>query len=67
MSKNRGPVVEFSHANDCEFAGCPGHRIQEVFDRLTDVYCFEVDGRPEYYFDENTFAAILKAHDASRD
>ena len=62
MSRRIGSVIDFSCSSDCEQGGCPGHKIREVFDRSSDVYTFEVDGRPRWRFDENELEALLSAH-----
>ena len=67
MSREHGPLVEFRCLNDCDQFGCPGHVIREVFDRSTDTYSFEVDGKTYCVFDENMFAALLEAHRAARE
>jgi hypothetical protein len=61
MSKSIGPEVEFRCSTDCQQTGCPGHKIREIFDRSTDIYTFEIDGRLAYHFDENVLFALLKA------
>lgn len=67
MSRARGPEVEYRCSSDCQQMGCPGHKIREVFDRSTDIYTFEIDGKQEYIFDENLFAALLEAHEVAKD
>ena len=67
MSRSYGPEIKFSHTTDCELGGCPGHTIREVFCRSTDTYSFEIDGKSEYVFDENMFAALLKAHEGAKE
>lgn len=66
MSKSVGPAITYTCSNDCRQEGCPGHEIREIFCRSTDVYIFEIDGKPEYYFDENQLIAFLKAHEAAK-
>jgi hypothetical protein len=66
VSRAFGPEIHYHCANDCRQEGCPGHAIREVFDRSTDIYIYEIDGKPEYYFDENELSALLKAHEAAK-
>lgn len=67
MSRSVGPEVSYRCTNDCKQTGCPGHVIREVFDRSSDIYVFNIDGNPEYYFDENLLAALLKAHELAKE
>jgi hypothetical protein len=66
VSRARGPKVTFQCSYDCELGGCPGHTLQEEFDRSTDIYTIYIDDNPVHYFDEPTMAAILKAHELSK-
>ena len=67
MSRSVGPEIPYRCSSDCRQEGCPGHTIREVFDRSMDIYSFEIDGKAEYYFDENVFAALLQAHEAAKE
>lgn len=61
-----GPAVEFKCSSDCRQMGCPGHTIRQTFCRSSDMYGFEVDGKSKFIFDENQFAALLKAHELAK-
>lgn len=67
MSTGHGPIIKYTCFNDCRQEGCPGHEIREVFHRTSDVIIFEIDGKREYYFDENCFRAMLEADKAYKE
>lgn len=63
MSQARSSKFKYTCFNDCEQAGCPGHELQFVRDRSTDYYSVEIDGRSEY-FDQNQFMTMLAYEDS---
>jgi hypothetical protein len=57
---NYSPEVTYRCTNDCRQEGCPGHTMRLSFCRSSDTVAVEIDGKPEYYFGDNTFAAMLE-------
>lgn len=61
MSTSYGKVVEYRCLNDCRQEGCPGHTLRAVHHNTSDVLSFEIDGKSEYWFDYNTFKAMIES------
>lgn len=64
MSHWKSPEFEYECTNGCEMSGCPGHKLVLDFCRSTDIYSVLIDGKAEYYFDDNLLATIFKAYKA---
>ena len=60
MGHNVTEEVEYHCSSDCDQSGCPGHKMRLSFCRSSDTVAVEIDGKPEYYFDDNSFAALKK-------
>ena len=61
MGDNFGPPISYRCLNDCRQEGCPGHLVRFGYSRCSDVEFFEIDGKCEYFFDENMLAAALES------
>lgn len=60
MGRNITDEVAYKCTNDCDMGGCPGHKMRLSFCRSSDTVAVEIDGKPEYYFCDNSFAALKK-------
>lgn len=62
MGVNRGKEVEYRCGNDCEFSGCPGHKLIFISHRSSDVLSVEIDGKPGHYFDCSEWQAMMESY-----
>ncbi len=62
MSTTYGPEIKFKCFNDCRQEGCPGHAVRAVHSNTSDTLSFEIDGKAEYWFDYNTFKAMIASY-----
>ena len=51
MGYTRIGVREFKCLNDCRIEGCPGHRMELLFQRSVDVWVIDIDGERTYMDD----------------
>ena len=68
---SRSQEVKYTCLNDCQQAGCPGHKVVAIYSHTSDTLSFEtVTGlrqEPEREgFDENAFKAMMEAYNSIR-
>lgn len=54
--------IEYKCSDDCEMAGCPGHKAVLNYQSVSDAYHFQNRGK-DYYFERKeleTFIQLLK-------
>lgn len=50
----------FRHWDDCEWSGCPSHKLRVEYQNTADIFSFYIDDERVFGGDPNQIGAIIK-------